>query len=499
MTPSTLSSVLATADAGGVDAFLQRHFAPFAETVAEIVFFTVPIFGADVPLIVLWLVICGLFFTIWLKGLNVRGMGHAVQLVRGRYTPADASGEVSHFQALATALSSTVGLGNIAGVAIAVTIGGPGAAFWMIVAGFLGMSTKMAECMLAVKYRHVRANGTTSGGPMYYLRDGLAELGLRRAGLVLSALWASFMMIAAIGTNAFQANQATSQFVQVISTTDAGAWLDDNRWVMGVTLAAVTGMVIIGGIKSIARVTSVLVPFMAVLYVLGCLVVLSTNLAGIPEAVGIIISTAFNPEGVAGGAIGALIVGFQRATFSNSAGVGDAPIAHSAVKTDRPATEGFVASLEPFLDTVIVCTMTALTIVLTGVYRTADPEVVSGVTLTSQAFGSVVEWFPYVLTVAVVLFAFSTILSNSYYGMKGFGYLLGDSPRAEVGYKVVFLTFTVVGAAVALGPVILFTDSVFFLLAVCNVIGLYFLAPVVRREFSSYWTKLHAKEFPRVK
>lgn len=481
--PATVQAA-ATGSAESIDETLDRYFEPLATAVSNVVFFEVPLFGADVPLIVGWLVVAGIFFTLWLKFLNIRGFKHAVDLVRGRYTPDDAEGEVTHFQALSTALASTVGLGNIAGVAIAITLGGPGATFWMILAGFVAMSTKMAECMLGVKYRHVREDGTVSGGPMYYLRHGLAEIGRSRLGKVLAALWAAFMMIAAIGTNTFQSNQITAQVVDVSGNT----WLDGNRWVLGVLTAVVVGLVILGGITWIARVTSIVVPFMAILYFLGCVTVILLNIESVPAAFGEIVGGAFSPEGVAGGVIGSLIVGFQRATFSNSAGVGDAPIAHSAVKTERPATEGFVASLEPFVDTIIICTMTALTIVITGVWQ--DSEGVDGVTLTSNAFGTVVSWFPYVLTVAVVLFGFSTILSNSYYGMKGFGYLLGDNRTAETVYKGIFLAFTVVGSAAALGNVILFTDSVFFLLALVNIIGLYLLSGVIRREFAAYWTAL---------
>lgn len=482
----------------GIDAFLEQYFRPFAEAVESVVFFPLPLFGTEVPIIVLWLVALGVFFTLWLKFLNVRGMKHAIDLVRGRYTTADAVGEVSHFQALATALSSTVGLGNIAGVAVAISIGGPGAAFWLIVAGFFAMSTKMAECFLAVKYRRVHADGTTSGGPMYYLRDGLAELGKARLGKILAALWAFFMMIAALGTNAFQTNQAVAQLVEVSGTGTFGTWLSDNRWLLGVILALITGLVIIGGIQSLAKVTGVLVPAMAVLYIVGCLVVLAVNFTAVPQAIGEILAGAFNPQGVAGGVIGSLIVGFQRAAYSNSAGVGDAPIAHSTVRTNRPQTEGFVASLEPFVDTVIVCTMTSLVVVITGVWKTADPDTVSGVTLTSQSFATVADWFPYVLAVAVVLFAFSTVLSNTFYGMKGFGYLFGDRKSAENVYKIVFLCFTVIGASVSLGPVIVFTDSVFFLPAICNGIGLYLLAKVIRGDFDDYWQKLHAGDFKRV-
>lgn len=490
MMPPLAVLMAVTFATGGVDDALERYFGPFATAVSAFVFYAVPVFGTQVPVIVGWLVVAGIFFTFWLKFLNVRGMTHAVRLVQGKYTPEDAEGEVTHFQALATALASTVGLGNVAGVAIAISIGGPGVALWMVFAGFVGMSTKMVECTLAVKYRHVHEDGTVSGGPMYYLRNGLSELNRPRIGRVLAATWAAFMMIAAIGTTAFQSNQLTAQLVNV--TGGDGTWIDDNRWAVGVVTATIVGAVIIGGITWIARATSILVPLMAIVYTLGCLTVILTNLGSLPAAVGEIFVGAFRPEGVAGGAVGALIVGFQRATYSNSAGVGDAPIAHSAVKTNRPATEGFVASLEPFVDTIIICSLTALTIVITGVWR--DSEGIDGVSMTSRAFETAAPWFPAVLAVAVWMFAFSTILSNSYYGMKGFGYLLGDNRLAEPVYKVVFLAFTVIGASSALSSVILFTDSVYFLLALVNVVGLYLLAGVARRELVGYWNSLQRRE-----
>src|SRR5699024_6901434 len=314
----------------------------------------------------------------------------------------------------------------------------------------------------------------------------------------LAALWAFFMMIAALGTNAFQSNQAVAQLVEISGTGTFGARLSDNRWLLGVIIAVFTGLVIIGGIQSLAKVTGVLVPAMAVLYVVGCLIVLGANAAAIPHAFVEIVLGAFDPHGVAGGVIGSLIVGFQRAAYSNSAGIGDAPIAHSTVRTNRPQTEGFVASLEPYVDTVIVCTMTALVVVITGVWRDGEPGTVSGVTLTSRSFATVAEWFPYVLAVAVVLFAYSTVLSNTFYGMKGLGYLFGDRKSAENVYKVVFLCFTIIGASASLGPVIVFTDSVFFLPAICNGIGLYLLAKVIRGDFDDYWQKLRVGEYERV-
>lgn len=287
---------LAQAQEGGVDATIERYFGPVADAFAAVVFYSVPLFGADVPLIVSWLVVCGVFFTLWLRFLAVRGMRHALDLVRGKYTRPDADGEVTHFQALATAVSGTVGLGNIAGVAVAITLGGPGAALWMVLAGFLGMSTKMAECMLGVKYRKVHADGTVSGGPMYYLREGLAEIGYRRTGKVLAWSWATCIMFAALGTNTFQANQATQQLVGVAGDGGLGTAMADNRWVIGLGMALLTAAVIIGGIKSIARVTSAVVPLMAVIYVLGCLAVISVNLENLPSALAQIVTGAVSPE-----------------------------------------------------------------------------------------------------------------------------------------------------------------------------------------------------------
>lgn len=471
-----------------IDAFLEEKFGPFAEALSGIIFYEIPLFGADVPIIIAWIVICGFFFTVTLRALNLRGMKHAIDLVRGKYPQPNALGEASHFQALATAVSSTVGLGTIAGVAIAITIGGPGAAFWMFIAGFFAMSTKMAECLLGVAFRRIN-DGKVSGGPMYYLRSGMAYLGHRKLGAVLAAGWAGCMMIAAMGTNAFQSNQATAQVVEMSKGTAVGDFLAENGWVLGLAFALLAGAVIIGGIRSIAKAAGVLVPVMTVFYFVSCLVVLLVNVADIPAALGLIVSSAFNPQGAAGGAVGALIIGFQRATFANSAGVGDAPIAHSIVKTNRPATEGLVAGLEPFVDTVILCSMTALTIVVTGAWQNPASAGMNGVAITSQAFGSAVWWFPYVLTVAVVLFAFTTILSNSYYGMKAFCYFFKDNRIAENVYKCVFLCFTVIGAAVSLGPVISFADSMFFLMSIFNVLGLYFMAKLIRREFLDYWSQ----------
>ncbi|CAB4925056.1 unannotated protein [freshwater metagenome] len=472
----------------------EPFFDRILNKITEIVFYPVTIGGVDILPIVVWLIVAAVFFTVYLGFLNVRGFAHAINLVRGRYSKPEDAGEVSHFQALATAVSGTVGLGNIAGVAVAITLGGPGATFWMILAGFLGMSTKLAECTLGVKYRKEHADGTVSGGPMYYLRDGLADLGLKGLGKVLAAAFAVFCILGSLGGgNMFQANQATAQILAVTGN-EGNTGL---TWAIGIAFALAVGMVILGGIKSIARVTEKIVPFMAALYLLACLVVILANLEKVPGAFGDIVSGAFSPEGITGGVVGVLIVGFQRAAFSNEAGIGSASIAHSAVKTNEPSTEGHVALLEPFIDTIVICTMTALMIVISGVWE--DGQGSEGVALTSSAFETVVPWFPNVLAVAVILFAFSTMISWSYYGMKATGYLFGDNQTAENVYKVVFCIFTVLGSVTALDAVLGFSDAAIFLMSVPNVIGLYILARVLRKEISQYRAKIANGEIQRVK
>ncbi len=472
-------------------------FNSFSDWLTGWVFYSVDIGGATLPLIVVWLVVAGAFFTAWLGFMQVRGPKLSVDLVRGKYSSPDDAGEVTHFQALATAVSGTVGLGNIAGVAVAISLGGPGATFWMIIAGLLGMATKMAECMLGVKYRRYHEDGSVSGGPMYYLRHGLAERGMAGLGKVLAVFFAIFMIGGAVGGgNMFQSNQATAQIVAV--TGGEGSFLGDNPWIVGLVFAAAAGAVIIGGIKSIARVTEKVVPFMAVLYLTACVIVIVWNIGSVPAAFGDIFSGAFTGEGVAGGVVGALIVGFQRAAFSNEAGLGSASVAHSAVKTEEPATEGFVAMLEPFIDTVVICTMTALTIVITGVWNDPDATELGGVDLTSRSFETVLPWFPVVLAVAVVLFAFSTMLSWSYYGMKATGYLFGDSTVAENVFKVFFLILTVIGSVAALDKVLAFSDSAIFLMSIPNIIGLYILARVIRKEIWGYYDRVQSGEVKQV-
>ena len=494
---AALFAFTSSASAEGIDERINRTVQPAADFVSGMVFSTFPLAGIDVPFVLLWLMVAATFFTIYFRFINFRALRHGFQLLRGDYSDPLAAGEVTHFQALATALSGTVGLGNIAGVAVAVSIGGPGATFWMIAAGLLGMSSKFVECTLGVKYRNEYTDGSVSGGPMYYLSKGLAERDgrFRVLGRFLAVLFAIFCVGASIGGgNMFQANQS---FMQLVAATGGeSSWLQGQGWLYGIILALIVGLIVLGGIQGIARMTSRIVPLMALIYVTAGLVIIAVHYAEVPAALALIVSGAFSPEGVAGGAFGVLFQGFQRAAFSNEAGVGSAAIAHSAVRTARPVTEGLVALYEPLVDTVFVCTITALVIVVTGTWNpSVDPS--QGVALTSAAFESTIPWFPWVLTVAVVLFAFSTMISWSYYGLKAWTYLFGESVVADAVYKVLFLLFIVAGASMQLGSVIRFSDAMVFAMAFPNLLGIYFLLPVVRRELDEYWSDYREDRLPR--
>jgi AGCS family alanine or glycine:cation symporter len=477
---------------GGLDERIDQAVRPFADAVSGVIFSTFPVAGVGVPFVLVWLLVAASVFTVYFRFINFRAFRHGIQLVRGDYTDPLAAGEVTHFQALATALSGTVGLGNIAGVAIAVSFGGPGATLWMILAGLIGMSSKFVECTLGVKYRNEYTDGTVSGGPMYYLSKGLAERSdrLKVLGKVLAVMFAVFCVGGSFGGgNMFQANQSFKQLVSV--TGGDASWLADKGWLFGVVVAVLVGMVIIGGIRSIARVTSKIVPFMAIVYLIAGVAIILLNLDKVPAAFQSIFAGAFSAEGVTGGVIGVIIQRFRRPAFSNEAGIVSAAIAHSAVRTSRPVTEGFVALYEPFIDTVVICTITALVIIITGTW---DPSVSAdqGVTLTSAAFESAFSWFPWVLTTAVVLFAFSTMISWSYYGLKAWTYLFGESLITDIVYKLLFLSFVVIGSTMQLGSVVDFSDAMVFAMAFPNVIGIYFLMPVVKKELDEYWSDYKA-------
>ncbi|NJL13523.1 MAG: alanine:cation symporter family protein [Microscillaceae bacterium] len=446
-----------------------------------------------IPFVLIWLILGAVFFTVYTGFINFRTFGHALEVVRGKYDNPNDHGEVSHFQALTAALSGTVGVGNIAGVALAISTGGPGATFWMILAGLLGMSSKFAECTMGLKYRKENADGSVSGGPMYYLDKGLAKRGMAPLGKVLAVMFAIACIGGSFGGgNMVQINQATQQFINV--TGGESSFLHNQGWIFGAIMALLVGLIIIGGIKGIVKVTDKIVPFMVGIYMLAALVVILGSFTKIPAAFGAIMAGAFTPEAFYGGLIGVLIVGFQRAAFSNEAGIGSASIAHSAAKTDEPVSEGIVALLEPFIDTVVICTMTALVIVVTESY---EPGAKEGIALTSRAFASVISWFPIVLSVAVMLFALSTMISWSYYGLKAWTYLFGESLLADISYKILFLFFVIVGSALSLGKVFDFGDAMIFAMCFPNLLGLYILAPELRKDLSSYLKRVKSGEIKK--
>ena len=514
VTPTEDAEVVGTT----IDEKIQAVFEPITQVVESIVFFTITIGGIEIPFVLPWLIVGATVFTVYMGFINLTGFKHALDVVRGKFDDPDDEGEVSHFQALTAALSGTVGVGNIAGVAYAVALGGPGATFWMIVAGLLGMTSKFVECSLGVMYRDVHADGSVSGGPMYYLDKGLREKGPGWG--VLGKILAVMFAIACIGGsfgggNMVQINQATSQLTEV--TGGVNSIFFERGWIFGVAMAIVVGLIILGGIKSIARVTDKVVPFMVGIYVLGALIVLGYHFTDIPAAFGQIIGGAFNADAIYGGIIGVLIQGFRRAAFSNEAGVGSASIAHSAAKTDEPISEGVVALLEPFIDTVVICTMTALVIIITNyggygaeeaflsknvdlgntVAPNVDYRVIGDIGLTSAAFESVISWFPVVLGVAVILFALSTMVSWSYYGLKCWTYLFGQSKTNELIYKVIFCIFVVIGSAISASAVFDFGDAMIFAMCFPNVFGLYLLMPNVRRALTSYMARVKSGEITR--
>ncbi len=508
----------------GLDERVNEWFAPIANWFESVVFYPIQFTDTiSVPIVVILLVAGALFFTLYFTFINIRLFPLAIRVVRGKYDHLDerhpplkpeqanvsdegdipdtikdesSHGEVSHFQALATAVSGTVGLGNIAGVAVAIALGGPGATFWMIICGLIGMSTKFVECTLGVKYRDVDANGTVYGGPMYYLSKGLKGTKASFLGKPLAILFALLCIGGSFGGgNAFQSNQASAQIISMtgIESTSAGFYI-------GLVLAIIVGLVIIGGIKRIAQVTEKIVPFMAGIYILASLIIIFAHFNQIGAAFGLIIDQAFTPAAGLGGFFGVMIQGFRRAVFSNEAGAGSAAIAHSAVRTRYPASEGIVSLLEPFIDTVVICTMTALVIVLfnmdglfdysdmnsSSVLIKATGERIGGVDLTSAAYNDVIPHFSYVLTIAVILFAFSTMISWSYYGLQAWKFLFGRSKAADLSYKLLFLAFVVIGASATLGAVIQFSDAMILAMVFPNMIGLFFLFPKVKEELNKY-------------
>lgn len=481
-----LAMLVSNPSVAGLDELVNDAVSPVANALSSVVFYTLTMFGAEVPLVVVWLVCAAVFFTVYFNFLNIKGLGHAFRIVRGDYSSDKHPGEVTHFQALATAVSGTVGIGNIGGVAIAISIGGPGAVFWMIVAGFLGMSTKFLECTLGTMYRRENADGSVSGGPMYYLLHAFRSRGQERMGRFLGGFYALGIVIGCMGIgNMFQSNQAYTQVVNVTGGAQA-SWLADKGWLFGLALALSVGLVIIGGIKSIASVTSKIVPFMAVFYCTGALAIILMNYEAIPYAFSSIVANAFSGSGVAGGAIGVMIIGFQRAVFSNEAGIGSAPIAHSAVQTDQPITEGYAALLEPFIDTIVICTLTSLVIITTQYYEPNFFQGLGGIEITSHAFERNIAWSPVFIAIAGFFFAYSTMIAWAYYGLKGWTYLVGEGRGKELIFKFVFCCFVAMGCSIQLKSVLDFSDALVFLICIPNIVGLYMLAPVVKKELRRY-------------
>ncbi len=467
------------------DQWVEAHVGPVAEALSSAVFYAIPVAGTQVPLIVIWLAVAALFFTVYLRFINLRALGLAIRHVKGDFADPTARGEISHFKAVATAISGTVGVGNIGGVAVAISLGGPGAAFWLFLAGLLSMSTKLVECTLGVKYRRYNADGSVSGGPMFYLESYFRERGWPSLGKGMGAFYALALVIGCLGIgNMFQSNQAYAQ-VLVITGGESSA-LVDMGWLFGLGLAAIVAAVIIGGIQSIARVAAILVPVMAVLYVVSCVIVITLSAEHLPGALQLVVSEAFTGQAASGGALGAVIIGFQRALFSNEAGIGSASIAHAAVKTEAPASEGITALLEPFIDTVVICSLSSLVILTTAMPHNLMGSGLAGIELTSAAFAWHFAWAPYVIAVAALLFAFSTTLAWSYYGLKGWTYLVGEGRFRALIFQLVFCGFIALGCMLELSAVLDFSDAMVFLIAVPNILALYLFAPMVKREVEHY-------------
>ena len=514
--------MLTFAQEKGIDQRIDEAFKPFSDFVSGIIFF--PVFGT--PFVLILLVASALFFTIYFKFPNIFHLRTAVNVVRGKFDDVDKpsvgemygdstpggdsietirdesqEGEVTHFQALATAVSGTVGNGNIAGVALAIALGGPGATFWMIICGLLGMSSKFVECTLGVQYRDVGEDGTIYGGPMYYISKGLKERGFEMLGKIAAVFFAVFCIGGSFGGgNAAQSNQATIVLKDLMNLQSSGAGF----WI-GVVLAILVGIIIIGGIKRIAQVTEKVVPFMAVMYLIACLYIILSNFSLIDDAIGLIFKEAFSPTAIGVGSfIGVLLVGFKRAAFSNEAGAGSASIAHSAVKTKYSASEGLVALLEPFIDTVVICTMTALVIIIFnfgGAFQYGgegsvmiDGIAYEGAGITSKAFAQYIPYSNVFLTIAVVLFAVSTMISWSYYGLQSWKFLFGRGKTADLVYKLLFLTFVVIGASASMKSIWDFSDAMIFAMVFPNMIGMFFLFPVVKKQLNRYLEAIKASK-----
>lgn len=480
----------ASASSIGLDTYIDKAVEPLSNFISNIVFYPVPIFGSEIPATILWILIAGIIFTIYFNFVSIWGFKHAFDVLfkkPSKDEKKEESGEVSSFEALATALSGTVGIGNIAGVAVAISIGGPGAMFWMVLCALFSMATKFVECSLSVKFRRFNQDGSVSGGPMHYIAHGLTRKKLRWLGQPLAMIFAIFCVAGSIASgNMLQINQATNQIVIITGGTSSIFY--HNSWLVGVIIALVVAMIILGGIKSIGKVTSKLVPMMCILYIVAALYIIFTHLGHLPEAFKIIFVEAFRPHSVQGGIIGTIIIGFRRSVQSNEAGVGSAPIAYAAARTNEPLSQGFISLLEPFFDTVILCSITALVIVITGAYTNYSTGI-TGVALTSSAFESKIAIFPYILAIVIILFALSTLISWSYYGQKAWNYIFGEGKKRTRAFQVIYCLFVVIGSSISIKSVIDLTDATMLAMSIPNIIAMYILMPDLRRDLVQYCKK----------
>ncbi len=473
-----------SANAMGIDETIEKYFAPFSDKFSEVIFAPVEILGAQVPVLIFLMIAASIFCTFYLRCIGIWGFKHSLFQIFHKKDNSGHDGEVSSFGALATALSGTIGLGNIAGVAIAISIGGPGAMFWMCCGAIFGMALKFCEVTLSLKYRRCNTDGTVSGGPMFYIERGFAQKGYHKLGKTLAYIFALACLPGTVGGGCMlQTNQAAQQFIVI--TGGENSFFASQSWVFGLIVAVIVGLVIVGGIKSIANVTSKVVPIMCLVYLFSCIIIILTHFTLIPHAIYTILKEAFFPNAVAGGMIGSVIIGLRRSIQSNEAGIGSSPIAYAAVKTNEPVSQGFVSMIEPFLDTVIVCSMTAFVIVLTGTYKNYT-DGISGVELTSAAFQSVMPFFPYILALVIILFALSTILSWAYYGQKAWTFLVGEGNKRVKFYQIVFCIFIIIGSSMNIKSVIDFTDATYLVMAAPNLLAVFVLIKDIKRELIDY-------------
>ena len=483
----TMFLTINSAMALNVDEFVDKNIAPISDAIADVIFFQINFFGVKLPVIILWILFAGIFFTVYFKGVCVWGFKHAIDMI---IKPAEKSkgdcGDVSSFQALATALSGTIGIGSIAGVAISISIGGPGAAFWIFIGALLGMSIKFVEAILAVKYRRFNEDGSVSGGPMHYIAHGLTRRRMRWLGQPLSVIFAILCIGGGItGGNMIQINQTAHQIIFI--TGGENSIFHGHAWILGTIAAILIALVIVGGIKGIAKVTTVLTPTMCALYIFSGLIVILANFLNIPSALGLIIKEAFNPTAVAGGVIGTIIIGLRRSVQSNEAGTGAAAIVYAAAQTKEPVSQGFVALLETFL-TGVLCLFTSFTIVFSGACTTAAKEI-SGIELASNAFQSVIPFFPVILSIIAVLFAMSTLISWAYYGQKAWTFLFGEGKKRVMSFNLIYCLFIIIGSVMNVKSIVDITDAMMIAMCIPNVIALYILCPEIKRDVVEYVKK----------